>query len=159
MTSRSTRVIIAATACLGIFTVATAVRAQDKIAGTWKLNVAKSKFSPGPAPKSMTVTYTPAGDSMKIVVDMVPADGAKEHWEMSGKYDGSDGKITGNPNADTVSFKRIDANTAESTFKQGDKPVATNHRTLSADGKTLTIVSKGTMPDGKPRHDVQVFEK
>lgn len=157
--SRTPRVVIAAVACLGILMVTTGVRAQDKIAGTWKLNVAKSKFSPGPAPKSMTVTYTPAGDTMKIVVDMVPADGAAQHWEMSGKYDGSDGKITGNPNADTVSFKRIDANTAESTFKLKGKVTATNHRSLSADGKTLTIVSKGTTPDGKPRMDTQVFEK
>ena len=96
---------------------------------------------------------------MKIVVDLVPADGAKQHWEMTGKYDGSEGKITGNPNADAVTLKRIDANTAESTFKLAGKAVATNHRTLSADGKTLTIESKGTAADGKPRHDIQVFEK
>lgn len=159
MTSRTQRVIIAAMTCLGILMIATAVRAQDKIAGTWKLNVAKSKFSPGPAPKSMTVTYTTSGESMKIVVDLVPADGAKQHWEMTGKYDGSEGKITGNPNADAVTLKRIDANTAESTFKLAGKAVATNHRTLSADGKTLTIESKGTAADGKPRHDIQVFEK
>lgn len=76
-----------------------------------------------------------------------------------GKYDGADNKVTGNPNADTMTFKRIDTNTAESTFKLKGKVTATNHRMLSADGKTLTIVSKGTMPDGKPRHDIQVFEK
>jgi hypothetical protein len=96
---------------------------------------------------------------LKVVVDVVPADGAKQHWEMSGKMDGSESKITGNPNADTVSLKRIDANTSESTFKMGGKVVAVNTRTLSADGKMLTIVSKGTTADGKPRHDVQVFEK
>jgi hypothetical protein len=156
--SRTLRVI-AAVACLGIVMVSSGAQAQDKIAGTWKLNVAKSKFSPGPAPKSMTVTYTMAGDSVKIVVDMVPGEGAAQHWEMSGKYDGADNKLTGNPNADTVSFKRIDANNAESTFKLKGKVVATNHRTLTADGKTLTIVSKGTTADGKPRVDTQVFEK
>ena len=159
MKSRTSQVIIAAMACLGILMVATAVLAQDKIVGTWKLNVAKSKFSPGPAPKSMTVTYTPSGESLKIVVDLVPADGAKQHWEMSGKFDGSDGTITGNPNADTVTFKRLDANTAGSTFKLAGKVTATNLRTLSADGKTLTIESKGTTPDGKPRNDMQVFER
>ena len=159
MKSRTSQVIIAAMACLGILMVAAAVLAQDKIAGTWKLNVAKSKFSPGPAPKSMTVTYTPSGESLKIVVDLVPADGAKQHWEMSGQWDGSDGKITGNPNADTVNFKKLDANTAGSTFKLAGKVTATNLRTLSADGKTLTIESKGTTPDGKPRHDMQVFER
>ncbi len=58
-----------------------------------------------------------------------------------------------------MTFKKLDANTAGSTFKLAGKVTATNLRTLSADGKTLTIESKGTTPDGKPRHDMQVFEK
>jgi hypothetical protein len=156
---RSSGIVIAGLVCLGLVAVTSGVQAQDKIAGTWKLNVAKSKFDPGPAPKSMTVTYTPTGDTMKIAVELVPADGAKQHWEMSGKYDGSDNKMTGNPMADTVAFKRIDANTTESTFKQAGKVVVTNRRTLSADGKTLRIESKGTTAEGKPQHDTQVFER
>jgi ABC-type xylose transport system substrate-binding protein len=78
---------------------------------------------------------------------------------MSGKYDGKDYPITGNPAADTASFKRVDDQTGESTFKKDGKVTATNVRVLSKDGKTLTITSKGTTADGKPRSDVQVFEK
>ncbi len=134
-------------------------QANKALMGTWKLDVAKSKFSPGPAPKSMTITYSPAGEGMKIVVDLVPGDGPAQHWEMSGAYDGKDHPVTGNPNADTISMKRVDDLHGESTFKKGGKVSATNTRTLSADGKTLTIVSKGTTADGKPRMDTQVFTK
>jgi hypothetical protein len=135
-------------------------QAPKGLIGTWTLNAAKSKFSPGPAPKSMTVTYSAEGtDGMKIVVDVTPPDAAAQHWEMTGHYDGKEYPVTGNPNADAISMKRIDDRTGESTFKKDGKVTATNVRKLSADGKTLTITSKGTTADGKPRHDVQVFEK
>jgi len=96
---------------------------------------------------------------MKIAVDVAPADGAAQHWEMTVHYDGKEYPVTGNPNADMMSAKKIDDHTGESTFKKDGKVTATNVRKLSADGKTLTITSKGTTVDGKPRRDVQVFEK
>jgi len=134
-------------------------QAPKAMMGTWKLNVAKSKFSPGPAPKSMTIVYSPAGEGIKVVADLTPAEGPAQHWEMSGSYDGKDNPVTGNPAADTISFKKVDDHKGESTFKKDGKVTATNSRVLSADGKTLTITSKGTTADGKPRHDVQVFER
>jgi hypothetical protein len=135
-------------------------QAPKGLVGTWKLNQEKSKFSPGPAPKSMTVTYSAVGDDgMKIVVDVVPAVGTAEHWEMTAHYDGKDHPVTGNPNADTIVLKKVSDLRGESTFKKGGKVTATNVRTLSSDGKTLTITSAGTTVDGKPRKDVQVFEK
>jgi len=147
--------------CVAGIALGTSVGAQAPkgLVGTWKLDAAKSKFSPGPAPKSMTVTYTAVGDGLKIVVDMVPGDGPAQHWEMSGGYDGKDHPVTGNPTADTISMKLIDDTHGESTFKKGGKVTSTNTRTLSADGKTLTIVSKGVTADGKPRLDTQVFTK
>lgn len=145
-----------------VVSVAAGVGAQAPkgMEGAWKLNVAKSTFSPGPAPKSMTIVYSTVGTTgTKIVVDTVPATGAAQHWEMTAMYDGKDHPVTGNPNADTISIRRIDDLTGESTFKKGGKVTATNRRTLSADGKTLTITSTGTTEDGKPRKDVQVFER
>ena len=138
-----------------------AVRAQapNELFGTWKLNPAKSKYSPGPVPKSMTITYRPAGFGMKIVVDVVPAEGSPQHWEMTPMFDGRDHAVTGNPDADAISIKRISDTKGESTFKKNGKVMAINVRTISADGKTLTIESKGTTADGKPRHDVAVYEK
>jgi hypothetical protein len=156
-----TRIIVGVVAILVLVAFASPGRAQAPkgLAGTWKLNVAKSKFSPGPGPKSMTITYTPAGEVLKIMVDVVPAEGAAQHWEMSGAYDGKDYPVKGNPDVDTIAMKRIDDLRGESTFKKGGKVTAVNMRTLSADGKTLTITSKGTTSAGQPRHDVQVFER
>ena len=147
-------------AVLALFAAAVSAQAPKALAGTWKLDLAKSKFSPGPPPKSMTIVYSVAGEGVKIVVDVAPGDGtAAQHWEMSGLYDGKDNKVTGNPNADTISMRRIDDLHGESTFKKDGKITSTNTRTLSADGKTLTIVTKGTTADGKPRLDTQVFTK
>jgi hypothetical protein len=152
--------ILASLAGVIAFAASPQAQAPKGLEGTWKLNVAKSKFSPGPAPKSMTITYSPAGtDGMKIVVDVTPADGAAQHWEMTANYDGKDAPVTGNPLADMIAMKKVNAVTGESTFKKDGKVTATNVRKLSADGKTLTITSTGTTADGKPRKDVQVFDK
>lgn len=133
-------------------------QAPKAMEGTWKLDAAKSSFSPGPAPKSMSITYTMVDkDTLRIAVETVPATGAAQKWEMTARYDGKDHPVKGNPNADTISVRRIDDLTGESTFKKAGKVTATNRRTLSADGKTLTIASTGTTEDGKPRKDVQVF--
>jgi hypothetical protein len=156
------RVVLVLAAAIVVFSLATAALAQAPkgLEGTWKLNVAKSKFSPGPAPKSMSVTYSAVGaDGMKIVVHVVPATGAEQHWEMTAHYDGKDYPVKGNPTADTISVKKVDDLSGVSTMKKGGKVTATNTRTLSKDGKTLTITSEGTTEDGKPRKDVQVFEK
>jgi hypothetical protein len=161
MNSRSSRMLVALTLILGVVALAGRAGAQAPkgLVGTWTLDPAKSTFSPGPAPKSQTVTYSSEGDAIKIVVDMTPAEGAAQRWQMTTKYDGKDYPVTGNPNADTISAKLINDRTGETTFKKGGKVTATNTRTLSADGQTLTITSKGTTVDGKPRSDVQVFRK
>ena len=150
--------------CLGLGVVALTAGIQAQatkgLDGTWKLNAAKSTFSPGPPPKTMSVIYSAAGaEAVKIVVDVAPADGPAQHWEMTAHYDGKDHPVTGNPNADTISTRKIDDFTGESTFKKGGKVTSTNTRTLSKDGKMLTVTSVGMTIDGKPRKDVQVFDK
>jgi hypothetical protein len=159
---KASRTVVVLLAGFVTVALATGARAQAPkgLEGTWKLNPAQSKFSPGPAPKSMTVSYSVVGtDGMKIVVDLAPAEGTAQHWESTSHYDGKEYPIKGNPNADMISVKRIDDRTGESTFKKDGKVTSTNRRTLSADGKTLTITSSGTTAEGKPRKDVQVFDK
>ena len=162
MQTRAPRIIILSLATAALVALVSSAAAQTPagMMGTWKLNTAKSKFNPGPAPKSMTIVYSPApGGGTSIVVDVEPAEGAAQHWEVTVTEDGKDHPMKGNPNADTSSYKRIDDHTGQTTFKKDGKVVATNTRRLSKDGKTLTITSKGTTTDGKPRTDVQVFEK
>jgi hypothetical protein len=127
--------------------------------GTWKLNLAKSKYSPTPAPKSATVTYSTAGQGVKAVIDGIGPDGSKTHWEYTANFDGKPYPVTGNPDGDMVMAKRIDANTVETSFTLKGKPTTVNTRVVSADGKTLTVTTLGTNAQGQKVNNVQVFEK
>jgi hypothetical protein len=128
-------------------------------AGTWKLNLVKSTFSPGPAPRSMIITYTTDGESLKIAVDRMTAEGSPQHHEVTAGYDGKDYPVTGDPTADMIRLKRISSAEGESIFTKGGKVVEVNRRALSADLRTLTITAEGTTADGRPRKDVAVYDK
>jgi hypothetical protein len=98
------------------------VIAADNNVGTWKLNLAKSKYSPGPAPKSQTLRIEAWGDDgVKYAADGVGADGKPTHAEFHPKYDGKGYPFKGNPDADMLSYKQIDANTLEATTKLNGK--------------------------------------
>jgi hypothetical protein len=135
-------------------------QAADPLVGTWKLDVAKSKFSPGPPPKSITVTFEAAGEGVKVTADVVGADDKTTHTTYTGNYDGKDYPITGSETgADTVSLKRVDARTTKRTDKKGGKVVMTFTRKVSSDGKMLTVTIKGTNPKGQPVNNVVMLAK
>ena len=137
---------------------ALSTQAADPRVGTWKLNVAKSTYSPGPAPKSATTKIESAGDGEKITADGVRGDDTPIRVEYTAQYDGKDYPITGSPMADTVSLKRLDANTTERTDKMDGKVTQTVTRTVSSDGKTMTVTYKGTNAKGQPINNVGVYE-
>jgi hypothetical protein len=148
--------------CLALVAgLASGVLAQNNsFAGTWKLNLEKSKFSPGPAPKSATVSIDQKGDTMSTMLTGVAADGASQHWMYTAGFDGKDNPITGsNPYGDTASRKRINATTIETTMKKAGKVTTVNTLVLSPDGKTLTVTVKGTDPQGRPVNNVQVYDR
>ena len=149
---------IAAIALLGTLFVGVSAFAADAVVGSWKLNVAMSKFS-GPAPKSVTRVYAETADGTNLEQKTVGADGKEMSMHVTIKYDGKDDPVTGNPDADTVAGKALDAHTTHFTMKKGGKVVGTVHRVLSADGKTLTVNNKGKHADGKPYDDTLVFDK
>jgi hypothetical protein len=72
----------------------------------------------------------------------VGADGKEMNVQTTVKYDGKDYPITGSPTFDSLSARRVAANTVESTQKLAGKPVGNSTRTISKDGKTLTLVSR-----------------
>ena len=127
--------------------------------GTWKLNVAKSKYSPGPAPKSQTVTFAAAGQGIKVSTEGVAADGSKTAQSYTANYDGKDVVLTGSATSDHVSLKRINATTVERTDKKAGKVVQTLTRVVSADGKTMTITTKGTNAQGQAVNNIAVYDK
>jgi hypothetical protein len=136
------------------------VFAADNNVGTWKLNLAKSKYSPGPAPKSQTLKIEAWGeDGVKYTADGVGADGKPTHAEFQAKYDGKDYAFKGNPDADTLAYKRIDANTLEATLKMKGKPTITAKAMVSKDGKTRTVTQMGKNAQGQSIDITSVYEK
>ena len=93
--------VVALTGLVALAGVAIGAQATDPYVGTWTLDVAKSTFKPGPAPKSTTVVIEAAGKGLKIAVDSVPADGTPAKWSFTTQRDGKDTPVTGNPMYDT----------------------------------------------------------
>ena len=134
-------------------------QSSNPLMGTWKLNVEKSKFSPGPAPKSQTVKMEPAGEGVKFTSSGINADGSPSAVEYTANYDGKDVPIKGSPAADSVSLKKINALTTERTDKKGGKVVQTVRRENAKDGKSFTGTVKGTNAKGEPVNNVMLYEK
>jgi hypothetical protein len=126
--------------------------------GTWKLNDAKSKLSPGTG-KNHTVVYAPAGDNVKVTVDGVGADGKPTHNEWTGKFDGKDYPVTGDPNTDSRAYKMVDAHKLDMTIKKGDKVTMAGVIEVSHDGKTRKVETKGTDASGKKIENHAVYDK
>jgi len=139
--------------------VALAAEAPNPVVGTWTLNLANSKFNPGPAPKSQTRTYAQTAQGTALTFNGVAADGSAVSGQSTFKYDGKDYPITGSPDFDTLSLKRINGSTVKSTQKKAGKVVGTTTRTISAHGKVLTLSSKGTDAKGMSYDNVLVFDK
>lgn len=152
-------VVVTLGVVLGAGIVNVSAQASDARIGTWRLNVAKSKYSPGPAPKSQTVKVEASGQGEKFTAEGVNADGTPTMTQYTANFDGKDYPLTGSQNADKVSLKRIDARTTERTDKKGDTVVATVTRIVSQDGKTMTTTVKGTNAQGQAVDNVLVLEK
>ena len=141
--------------------VSTAISAQssqsDPRIGTWKLNVAKSKDN---TRKSDTRTYTQSDDSVTVHIEIVNSDGSTQVYGYTGKSDGKDYPWTGQVpgGAETNSVKRV-GNTFTAESKKGSKLLFTTRTTFSADGKVMTLTTKGTDADGKPIDAVRVYDK
>jgi len=126
--------------------------------GTWKLNETKSKLDPR-APKNNTVVYEVTGDDVKVTVDGYDRDGKPTHNEWAGKFDGKDYPVTGDPNSDARSYKKVDDRTLEVTVKKDGKVTVSGRIFVSADGKTRTVTTSGTDPQGKKFRNVSVYDR
>jgi hypothetical protein len=127
--------------------------------GTWKLDTAKSKYSPGPTPKSQVAVLEPVDGGMKVVSDRVEADGKKVHFEWTAKFDGKDYAVTGDPARDAVSVKKIDDYTLDITNKKGGKTTTTIHAVYAKDGKSRVETVTGTDAQGRKIENVTQWTK
>lgn len=133
--------------------------AADNWVGSWKLNLAKSKSSPGPAPKSQVLKFEASGDAITLTSDGVNAAGEATHGSYTSRFDGKDVPWAGNPDADTASPRRIDANTYENTWKKGGKVTVTAKAVVSKDGKTLTVSQTGKNSKGETVNNTSVYDR
>ncbi len=140
------------------FVAGAACFASDAQMGTWKLNEAKSKVAAG-MPKNSAVIYEAAGESVKVTIDGTDSEGKPAHNEWTGKLDGNDYPVTGDPNSDARSYKQIDDRTLGFTAKKGGKVTITGQVVVSADGKTRTVTARGTDPHGKKFEITAVYDK
>ena len=147
--------MLALTLC---FIGAAACFAQDPNIGTWKLNEAKSHM-PAEATKITTVVFAADGDNMKVTQEAIDKDGKPIHSEWTGKFDGKDYPVAGNPNSDTRSYTKIDARTLEFNAKKGGRVTVNGRVVVSADGKSRTVSSAGTDPEGKRFTSTAVYDK
>jgi len=145
---------------LGVFSIAL-LAADNPFLGTWKLDSAKSKFSPGTQPKDITVTFESDGDQVKRHVTGVDADGEKIDMSATIPWDGKPHRLEGPPGTQPVmvSVKRVNERTLDVTVRREQKVLATSHVIASVDGKTVTVRSKGEDPKGRKMDNVEVYVK
>jgi hypothetical protein len=132
--------------------------AQNPHLGTWKLNEAKSKITPG-SQENKTVTYEAVGDNIKATLDGVDAQGKPTHNEWTGKFDGKDYPVTGDSTSDMRSYKKINDRTLEATAKKDGKVTLTARIAISADGKTRTLTVHSTDSSGKKIVNTAMYDK
>jgi hypothetical protein len=140
--------LLGVAACLG----------DDPQMGTWKLNEAKSKFAPG-APKNHTVVYETAGDNVKITVDGTDKDGKSTHNEWTGKFDGKDYPVTGDPASDMRSYEKVGDRVLKMKVKKDGKVTIKGRIIVSADGKSRIVTTGDAGAKGKGSKNRSVYDK
>ena len=154
------QLVMSAFAFAFVFAVSAVKGAQsDPMIGTWKLNVAKSKYNPGPGPKSLTVVVSPAARGTVANTEGVNAEGMPTKTTLVIICDGQPHPITGAPNVDALSCRQPDAYTQTFTNMKGGKATTGGTLVVSRDGKTTTISTKGTTAAGQQIDNVAVYDR
>ena len=154
----TTRVLTAAV-LLGVLGGTAFAQSSSPLIGTWKLNVAKSKYVKGPSSTSGTTKVEASGAGVTFTVDLVGANGTLSHWVFTANYDGKDNPVTGNsPYGDAVALTHIDAQTTRVVSKASGKVTVTQTIVVAGDGRTRTVTTKGTL-GGQAVDSVAVYDK
>ena len=155
------RTLVGTLAVVAVVALSSSSFAQsaDPWVATWRLNVAKSKYSPGPAPRSQTVVNESAPNGIRSITDTVDAQGMKIHQVVDAPFDGKEHEVKGSLQPTTRIYKRIDARTYEFVNRVNGKVTTTTRVAISADGKTRTNTTTGTDDQGRKVNNVAVYER
>ncbi len=140
--------------------ITSAVRAADNpSAGTWKLNLEKSKYDPGPAPKSATAIIKIENNTETYSSETVTSTGETMHGSFTAKLDGTEAPVSGIPYADMISVKQMSPLHTVAKLSKGGKLMMTVHVVVAADGKSRTVSYSGTNEKGQTVKDKLVYDK
>ena len=152
-------ILIGSLLATGFAGAAQAADTPDPAVGTWTLDLAKSKFTPGPAPMSQTRTYVQTAEGLSLTISGLAADGTPMSQQPTFRYDGKPYAFSGSKDYDALSLQRVNDTTVKSQMLRAGKVVGDATRIISQDGKVLTLDSKGTDPLGKNFSSVAVFDR
>jgi hypothetical protein len=144
-----------------VFMVQFTLAQNQLFVGRWKVDVAKSRYQPGPGPKSETLRFEPVGEGFKISLDGVNEQGPY-HSEGTGKFDGIDVPVVATPARQarfTYAFSRIDDHTWDIAIKVNGQRRILVHNVVSDDGKTMRAVSTAVTNQGQITSQVVIYEK
>ena len=164
MSARSTRLFLPALLGLSVMVAArplltgqSAGAGEKVLLGTWRLDLAKSTYFPGPGPRSETRIYTADKDGVQGAINRVYADGHTEIIEYRANYD-HEQAVTGTPAYDAITLKKIDDHTSESILSHAGMVYGTARRVISPDGNTMTIAFERKTRDDTIRN-VAVYHR
>jgi hypothetical protein len=158
-TVRFVRILPLLLATLFFGSHAPAADSDDPILGTWKLNLAKSKYVPGPAPRSQTRTYQKKGDEIFVSIETVDSQGHQQpRIEFPERYDGKEYPVKGSAIGDALTLKRINNYLAEATMTHGGALVAVTRRIITDNGKTLMLIYREISTE-HPVDNVIVYDR
>ena len=150
--------IIGLTVALCFFARAACFAADDPQMGTWKLNETKSKLTAGTG-KNNTVVYEAAGDEVKVTIDGTDADGKPTHNEWTGKFDGKDYAVSGDPKSDMRAYKKVSDRILAFTVKKDGKTTFTGRIVVATDGKSRMVTAHGADEQGKKSTEKAAYDK
>lgn len=119
--------------------------ADDPLVGTWRLDLARSRYSPGPPVRSETRTYTRDAAGIKGTIDRHYADGRREVIDYRSDLD-RDVPVSGTRAYEVIRLKKIDDRTTEGVLSHAGRVFGFSRRVISADGQTMTITFRREEP-------------
>lgn len=144
---------------LSMLACTTAMARQDPFLGTWKLDLAKSKFNSGLPPKSTIVKFEARQDGYKVLFTTVTAQGRTTHRQVIFLFNGKQRPVPGAAHPTTVENKRVNSRTIVNLVRVNGKVTDRARIVLSRDGKTRTVTETLINAKGKSTTNRLVFTK
>ena len=160
MNRRTTLMSIALLSLVSYAFPQTSFAQSSPLIGAWKLNLEKSKLTPGTAPRSQTATFQQDGQNIKNTNQTIDAKGNATTSVFLHIYDGQPHPTTGNPLYDASAYLRLDGNTIAFSRFKGGKLIQIGTIAVSHDGKSRTNTASGIVgPNGLAGTTVSFYDK